>query len=401
MVEFKKKKQGKFTGSSETPKSEGYRQVTVKSGEGGLMEKKTGKGTTYGSEQSGFIQAAPGENVRTRRTGDGYIVQIGDAPAITVSSNGMNTTHFGNNLPPESLLDNTDMRTEEEQAEWVKNKVLENATQKQSAVDKANQPIQQEPQKKSFLQNVGEGLNLVDTAGGLISKEQQEIPNTLLDYFPDLGLGFPVGNASKGVQAESRIAKAAKGNPVEQGLVEEEIVKASEEILRMGKGKTPAERAIFREIKIKEISNILNISEQSTARLVNSYNKWSKPQVMQFLSSSPGKMTAAKIGLGAGGLVASGDLITTWYALDNVGDGFQFTIASATKGMESGSLTLDQAHKLFKEQEEIYDIAIIKVDKSTRWNSAYWATGDMIKRGMRAKKAKYDIDRLTFYTKFQ
>lgn len=97
---------GKFAGTREAPKEEGFRQVTERREEGGtgVETKNTGRGLIISSETGGTILAKPNESVNTRKVGRGQIAQVGETPAFTITGGGVNQTMFGSNLPPEEAL---------------------------------------------------------------------------------------------------------------------------------------------------------------------------------------------------------------------------------------------------------------------------------------------------------
>lgn len=77
------------------------------------------------------------------------------------------------------------------------------------AREKGSQPMEQEPKKKSFLGKVGEGLNKVDTLGGLITPEQQALGESQ-GLLGNIGAGLSpasTGAAVSGVVKSLRPAK--------------------------------------------------------------------------------------------------------------------------------------------------------------------------------------------------
>lgn len=110
---------GKFAGTKEKPKEEGYRQITERREEGGvgIYTEKIGRGTLITSKTGGTILAKPGEQITRRKTGRGQIVSIGEPPSFTVMGDGMKTTYFDKRLPPEEVIGkDIIVHTEEERA---------------------------------------------------------------------------------------------------------------------------------------------------------------------------------------------------------------------------------------------------------------------------------------------
>lgn len=124
-------------------------------------------------------------------------------------------------------------------------------------------------------------------------------------------------------------------------------------------------------------------------------------EMAKFLSEKPkGISKAIKIGLGAGGLglvykIADTDTLTTWYALDNAASGMPFKIDNIRKGIESGSMTVDEANEEFTEMENIYELALKKVNTSARWNPLLFPGRTTLVRGAESDLSNYNIKKET------
>ena len=200
-------------------------------------------------------------------------------------------------------------------------------------------------------------------------------------------IGLPAGRlakgAAKGAQAaktifkgENAIENLLKGNPL--------------------KGLEPAKRAIRREFLAKKISDMANIRHDAAIRLINSYNKWSKSRLLNFLTSKPVKVGA--VGTFA---VASADTIWTWYALDNIATGLPFMIPNIEEALQiDPDFTLDDALDLFDEADLGYELALAKVDQSARYNPLTWSARKLIVFGAKLDKAEYDLRKRNFQVKF-
>ena len=116
MVTKKKKKNpeanpglGKFSGTREDPKSEGFRQITDRPDEGGagITSFRRGGRRILTSETGGSIEVQPSETVTTKKTGRGTIIRVGEVPDFSIGDGGGSSTLFSSkstNLPPEDAI---------------------------------------------------------------------------------------------------------------------------------------------------------------------------------------------------------------------------------------------------------------------------------------------------------
>mgnify|MGYP003148211598 CR=1 FL=1 len=121
----KKKKQnpeanpglGKFSGTREDPKSEGFRQITDRPDEGGagITSFRRGGRTILTSETGGSIEVQPGETVTRKKTGRGTIIRVGEVPDFSIGDTLFSSN--STNLPPEDAIGgNVDVNDPIEQA---------------------------------------------------------------------------------------------------------------------------------------------------------------------------------------------------------------------------------------------------------------------------------------------
>ena len=171
------------------------------------------------------------------------------------------------------------------------------------------------------------------------------------------------------------------------------IEKGVENILKGNSlaGLSPARKAIVRELAAKRISNLAGISNNAAIRLINSYTKWNKGKIINFLGSKPLK-TSLKVGAAVAGAVT----IWSWYALDNIGTGMEFLVPNVQQGIQTGTLTIEEATDLFSEADIAYDLALTKVNQSARYNPLTWASRKMIVTGAEFKRKVYELKKENF-----
>ncbi len=107
-------------------------------------------------------------------------------------------------------------------------------------------------------------------------------------------------------------------------------------------------------------------------------------QSAQAIAKGTSAKKIAAWGLGGATVIASVDVLTTWYALDNVMSGQKFFMKDIKAGLEDGSITPQGAVSAMEGSKTARDIAINKINLSTTLNPEMWAFRNLILAGKEA-----------------
>lgn len=159
------------------------------------------------------------------------------------------------------------------------------------------------------------------------------------------------------------------------------------------KGLSPIDAAVSRDLAATKLSNILSrpgskIKPDAAIRIINSVNKWDKPKTIKFLQKKPVKAT-----LKAGGALIGADILTTWYALDNIMDGLRFMVPDIVEGVENGTLTREEAISKFAEADATMNLAYTKVRWSARLDPLLWPAAKLLLTSSDIKRDAYFLKR--------
>jgi len=204
------------------------------------------------------------------------------------------------------------------------------------------------------------------------------------------GLGIKsLRGAGAGVKGTSEFAKlGAKRQDVIQSLIKGNT----------RKGLSTADAAISREIAGAKLSRLLSrpgvkISQDAGVRAINSYNAWGKSKVMKFLTKKPVKKT-----LQVGGAFLGADILTTWYALDNVMDGLRFMVPDIVEGVNNGTMSRDEAVSAFAEADATMNMAYYKVRVSAIINPLLWPAAKLLLNSSDIKRDSYNLKKENAFT---
>jgi len=135
---------------------------------------------------------------------------------------------------------------------------------------------------------------------------------------------------------------------------------------------------------ISRVAQLFGKSEEAITKAVT--NKLLGKSVAQIATKISAKNLAIKAGK-YGALVAGADVLTDWYALDNVMSGQRFYLKDIRDGVADGTINNEQAMEIIEQSKQMRDMARKKVNISTRLNPILWPFRKLMISGGTADEA--------------
>jgi len=203
------------------------------------------------------------------------------------------------------------------------------------------------------------------------------------------GVGQLTGKAigASGQAATQAGTQGLKFLPKTKRAIAKDLLKAGAK-----RGGSAADDSLNRELAAGELAKVLStptrkITQRDAIRAINSYNKWSTEETTKFLVTKP---VLKRVAQGAA-VVSSADILTTWYAADNVLDGLRFVIPDVQEGVANGTMTNEEAIVMLENASRNAGRAATKVRWSARLNPALWPSAKLLVEGAEIKQLAFEL----------
>ncbi|MCP3686651.1 MAG: hypothetical protein GY861_28770 [bacterium] len=164
--------------------------------------------------------------------------------------------------------------------------------------------------------------------------------------------------------------------------------------LGLGNVLTTASKIARGTAKVRQAKSVSKISQAfgvSEKKINDAISKRALNKALDKAVKNINPTSFAKKAGGVAGTIAGVDVLTDWYALDNVIGGQKFYMKDVLKELRTGTISQEDAIKAINESREVREIAINKVIISASINPLIWPMRKLILTGMEGDEVAIDL----------